>query len=363
MKRILLSVITIALVSTVAFGATRAFFTDTETNTGNTFSAGTIDISVDGQNPWTKTETLDVIDMKPSQHAYSEYLIQNVGTNPANVFKKIEVESEVDDMQSEPECIWTDGEYPAGTWDEGSKTCTGGYVPKDDISTTIWYDMTVWVYEKDPKTYPEEQPKWWQVIYTDEMEKSLKAVDKQNILLGMIPAGWYMKVQQSYHMDGDTGNWAQGDKLTFDITLTAEQLTNTVTLENKDFANASNPTIVYDSTYATLVYGVKDSKFNYTLTVYGKPDGAYTLIAWDDSTHDYTWDWNNRSEAVSLANITVLGSPSTISGSLDLGKDLKNAKVWLISGTYTPGSSPGLFAWEPTALFEIALMDYYDSGL
>lgn len=46
MKRILLSVMTIGLVSTVVFGATRAFFTDTEQKTGNTFSTGTIDIAV-----------------------------------------------------------------------------------------------------------------------------------------------------------------------------------------------------------------------------------------------------------------------------------------------------------------------------
>ena len=65
MKRILLGIMTIALVSGVSFGATRAFFTDTETNTGNTFAAGTIDIAVDNNNPWVRTG-YQLTDMKPS---------------------------------------------------------------------------------------------------------------------------------------------------------------------------------------------------------------------------------------------------------------------------------------------------------
>lgn len=50
MKRILLSIAVIALVSTVSVGATRAFFVDTETVEGNTFSTGNIDLTVDGDN-------------------------------------------------------------------------------------------------------------------------------------------------------------------------------------------------------------------------------------------------------------------------------------------------------------------------
>ena len=38
---------TLAFVSAVAYGATGAFFSDTETSTGNTFTAGAIDLTVD----------------------------------------------------------------------------------------------------------------------------------------------------------------------------------------------------------------------------------------------------------------------------------------------------------------------------
>lgn len=49
MKKILLSLSMIAVVGVVVAGATGAFFSDTETSTGNTFTAGAIDLTVDSQ--------------------------------------------------------------------------------------------------------------------------------------------------------------------------------------------------------------------------------------------------------------------------------------------------------------------------
>ncbi len=50
MKKILLSVGTLAIVGAVIVGATGAFFSDTETSTGNTFTAGSIDLKIDSQS-------------------------------------------------------------------------------------------------------------------------------------------------------------------------------------------------------------------------------------------------------------------------------------------------------------------------
>jgi len=47
MKKIILSVAMIAAVAAVAIGATTAYFSDVETSTGNTFTAGAIDLTVD----------------------------------------------------------------------------------------------------------------------------------------------------------------------------------------------------------------------------------------------------------------------------------------------------------------------------
>ncbi len=47
MKKILVSVSIIAAVAAVVVGATTAFFSDTETSSGNTFTAGSLDLKVD----------------------------------------------------------------------------------------------------------------------------------------------------------------------------------------------------------------------------------------------------------------------------------------------------------------------------
>ena len=358
MKRILLSIMTIALVSGAAFGATRAFFTDEEKSTGNTFSTGTIDIAVDGQNPWSGTTLYQFADMKPSQVEYANFVIKNVGSNPANVWKKINITREEDRTITEPECA-----EGGGTWEGGN--CTGSYNPKDNISSAIRYDLTVWVYDVDPTQNPGAAAKWWQIIYTDEMDKRLNALNDQNILLGMIPAGWYMKVQQSYHMDPNTGNWAQGDVMTFDITLTAEQLKGTVLMENKNFANQQNPTIVHgDGIQGVLTYGVRDSKFNFSFS--GKAPLAntdYTLIFYPE-----TWStpsgpgWPGPVIILGTAHSDGSGNVSISPTSLELNQNIRNMKVWLVKSSDLNGNN--FKAWNGNDyLFELGMMDYYDADL
>jgi len=367
MKRILLSLMTISLVSAVAFGATKAFFTDTETNLNNTFSAGTIDIAVDGQNPWARTTPYQLEDMKPSQVDYANFVIQNVGTNPANVWKKVDVRSEIDGTISEPECV-EDG----GTWIQSNPPetqCTKGYGPKNGISNAIRYDLKVWVYNVDPIQNPTAEPKWWQYIYTDDMNVRLNSLNGTDVLLGMIPAGWYMKVEQSYHMDSLTGNWAQGDIMTFDITLTAEQLKGIVQLQNKDFADAVNPTINYDggadNIKGTLTYGVKDSKFNYSFT------GVAPLAGTEYKLVFYPELWSVPPGPGWPGPVTVLGTVMSAANksvsipltSIELNQNIKNMKVWLVKSADINASN-NLTAFNGNEyLFELGMMDYYDSDL
>ncbi|MDP3987989.1 MAG: TasA family protein [Candidatus Levybacteria bacterium] len=355
MNRILLSVLTIALVATVAVGATRAYFTDTEQNLGNTFSTGTIDIAVDGENPWSSENQFNLIDMKPSQVDYANFIIQNVGTNPANVWKKVSITNREDNVISEPECI--EGH---GVWsDEG---CTGGeYTPNNNIDTAIRYDLKVWVYDTDPTENPTAQPVWWQYIYTDDMNKRLNTLDGIDVFLGMVPAGWWMKVEQSYHMDSDTINWAQGDKLTFDITLTAEQLKGVAILENKDFADQDNPTIVYDGIQGTLTYGVKDQTFKGTFTASGlAASTSYSLIHYVDP-----WPGNGSGSVGLLSSGATDGSGDlSLNFDNELGADMINAKVWLVTSSDYNSGTKSMTDWnQANYLFDTGLIDYYDSDL
>ena len=74
MKKVLLSLATIASVAVITWGASQALFHDTETSTGNSFTTGTIDIAVDGHNPWESAKSFTLEDMKPSQTGYIDFV-------------------------------------------------------------------------------------------------------------------------------------------------------------------------------------------------------------------------------------------------------------------------------------------------
>lgn len=80
MKKIILSVFTILLVSALTFGATQALFSDQETSVGNTFTAGTLDLTVDGKNdPEVKNFTMT--NMKPGDRFGRSYFrVKNNGS-------------------------------------------------------------------------------------------------------------------------------------------------------------------------------------------------------------------------------------------------------------------------------------------
>lgn len=56
-KKILVSLSVIAAVAAIAIGGTIAYFSDTETSTGNTFTAGAIDLKIDNKSYVTNPET------------------------------------------------------------------------------------------------------------------------------------------------------------------------------------------------------------------------------------------------------------------------------------------------------------------
>lgn len=80
MKKIALSLVTLIAVGTVVVQATRAVFSDTETSTGNTFSAGSIDLTVDDVNDPITAKFL-ATNMKPgSSYDTGCVTLKNVGT-------------------------------------------------------------------------------------------------------------------------------------------------------------------------------------------------------------------------------------------------------------------------------------------
>jgi len=198
-KRILLSVMVIGAVLASVSGATIAYFSNTETSTDNYFTAGTINISVDGDSPWNNVGHFTIEDMKPSTVHYREVILENIGVNTADIWKKLVVTGYTDNLHPDSE----DGEDPSGN--------------VNNIGSVIRYDMTI-----NDQVFIEEADNY----VLDESAYQLPNTWHANgryIYLGRLEPGATMKVVQSYHMDGSVTNWAQGDQMALDVEFYAQQ--------------------------------------------------------------------------------------------------------------------------------------------
>jgi len=80
MRKILLSLITIVVVSAAVIKGTQALFSDTETSTGNTFAASTLDLTVDSTTNGQNTVKFTVANMKPTDTQTGIYTLNNIGS-------------------------------------------------------------------------------------------------------------------------------------------------------------------------------------------------------------------------------------------------------------------------------------------
>ncbi len=79
MKKIILSLAIVGVVGAVAIGGTIAYFSDTETSTGNTFTAGTLDFNI--LDPATSGhQVFDVSNMKPGDTITKYMVVTNDGS-------------------------------------------------------------------------------------------------------------------------------------------------------------------------------------------------------------------------------------------------------------------------------------------
>lgn len=69
----------IAVVSSTAVGATQAYFSDTETSLNNTFAAGTLDLTANGNNG-TNTVRFTIAGMRPGNQPTGSWTLANVGS-------------------------------------------------------------------------------------------------------------------------------------------------------------------------------------------------------------------------------------------------------------------------------------------
>jgi predicted ribosomally synthesized peptide with SipW-like signal peptide len=126
-KKILISLGIIGVVAAVTVGLTTAYFSDTETSTGNTFTAGAIDLKIDNESyyngePWGETSWsmdeldghlfFDFEDLKPGDHG-EDTISLHVDSNEAWACANITLTGSIENGMTDPE---SDVDDTWGTW-------------------------------------------------------------------------------------------------------------------------------------------------------------------------------------------------------------------------------------------------------
>ena len=276
-KKILISLCVIGAVAAIAIGGTVAYFSDTETSTGNTFTAGSLDLIVDidgvDHNP-LNGPIFSLADMKPGDTGEKTISLK-VDNNPACGKVDINLTSDRDNTCTEPES----SDDPEGS------TCGNLGELNDQVQFIIFSDPDC-----------------------DNLYKNGSKVLTQGTLTGNVtyhigelpvaPAkqcygiaycfGAPTVTENGITCDGSNiNNSAQSDSFTADLVITAEQKRNQhdegcpvdgktvqmnyVNLENKD----NNWQIISgDNIDGFLQYSVSDTSFHGVLTGRGLTPGA-----------------------------------------------------------------------------------------
>jgi predicted ribosomally synthesized peptide with SipW-like signal peptide len=91
-KKILISLSVIGAAAAIAIGATVAYFSDTETSTGNTFTTGTLDLKVNNQDDPVVIHItrINLIPYPRWSHNYGgDFTVRNTGSIPGQVWMEI----------------------------------------------------------------------------------------------------------------------------------------------------------------------------------------------------------------------------------------------------------------------------------
>jgi len=116
MKKQLMSIMVIGIASLMLGAGTFALFSDTETSTGNTFTAGTLDIKVGGQDDGDTVWTFDETDMKPGTEGSHTFVVTNAGTIPGMLSIEVTDIVNLPGTTPEPEPTPDTGDLGAAIW-------------------------------------------------------------------------------------------------------------------------------------------------------------------------------------------------------------------------------------------------------
>jgi predicted ribosomally synthesized peptide with SipW-like signal peptide len=371
-KKILGLSIAIVLVIGLVAGGTWAYFSDTETITGNSFTAGTIDLKAG-------SPIITIPDIKPCMDDIWGYVrFHNVGDNEGNVWlhfaNVMGLENGI--VDPEAEAYWANSNYsPDKLRYDNFLEC---YTTID-----VYVDPTL-DGKRDGGT----------LIIDETLDWKLSELECQWIPLGSLGVGEKIEVWVSFHIQPEAGNEFQSDQVQFDIEAMLQQTAadpptpewpnnnvRVLRLENKDSSQAT-PTsaadmvgneywtpILGDGIYGILTYDPVASNFKYTFEAYGlTPGGNYSLIYYADP-----WKGGNPGALIATFTADASGDIAPTSGSIDLAMDLPHtsdanypggAKIWLVTTSDYDSTNTEMSAWNPNDyLFEMRLITYNDTDV
>lgn len=213
-KKILVSLSVIGAVAAIAIGGTIAYFSDTETSTGNTFTAGNLDliVSVDGnpENPLDGPIISGTGDMKPGDKG-EVTLGLKVVDNPSCGFVNFNLKSDLDNDCTEPELIDDQSCNAQGT-DNGELN--------DQVSFFIWQETDCDnVYESG------EIPLTEGTLTEDETYQIGELPTENNICYGIAYCFGIWGAGMTCDGSG-LNNASQGDSFDADLIISAKQKRN-----------------------------------------------------------------------------------------------------------------------------------------
>lgn len=210
MKKILLSLAIIAGMATVITGITTAYFSDTETSTGNTISLGSLDLKVDGVDD-PGVYNFDVSAMNPGEEGEHTFELKNTGTIEGYASMEINNLTDDDNGLEEPEVDYGDTTGGPGEGELDEQTMIRAWVDTDcDNEYDAGEDV---IFEE----YAVDMPMDVNLLNAGHGYVS------SNILLGENEFACIAVSYEFEHQTGDINNEAMSDSFVFDILFDLHQ--------------------------------------------------------------------------------------------------------------------------------------------
>jgi len=372
-KKIIISLSVIAAVAAIAIGGTIAYFSDTETSTGNTFTAGEIDLTVDNTSyrsnnaggmvrqdgtTWDLRDLsgelfFNFTDLKPgdlgedtvSLHVNSNdaWLCATIDITANNDVTCTEPEMADDGTCNEPDQDLIDGDLAQALnfifWaDDGDNVLETGETvltqgPASSVLNGVTYALAdsahnVWTGQFGPMSAGQTRyiGKAW----------CFGQISEQRVNQGE-QTGPDVRGAGVACNGASVNNAAQSDNLMGNITFYAEQARNnsgflcsnvrtkTLILDNK---NPQNWTRINDTMIGTLTYETSGPTFKGKFEATGLTNGAsYSLIYYADQQTRFT-NWGGDNPGAVIATFISTGGNDSISINTELGMDLPAASDW-----------------------------------